>query len=235
MAKHSTYSKSISLVAGNVNNEVFLDTVYLFAKINNITDSKLIIDTIINHYFPDWLICRPHILDSLKNKTDASVSNLIGGFMLTVNHYPEAIRLKSVGLLRCLTDYHIYAEENEKDGELVISIENRLGYLLAVTETDRNNEKRKYDANQLDKIIHDLSKLRDEWNSDKYLLMTFTDLISCFISDWDYFNHDVITGSIINQGLKLFNIRYSDDLFYKIYKIFYAVSEENRMLDKAGW
>ena len=72
--------KSISITKGNENSDIFLETMKFFPEKEDVCDSKLIIDAVVNTFFPMWLICRPQILNVLKEKTDDSITVLLRVF-----------------------------------------------------------------------------------------------------------------------------------------------------------
>lgn len=224
-------TKSISINNRYENSELFLNIISLFSTYDSVSDSKVVIDAVINYYFPDWFIDRSLFMAVMNERTDSRISMLIGRYISTFGNCPDSIRAKSVALIWELVDYHKYCDSESEDREKYFKlIGNHLNFIRGEAEKDINEKPEKYNLAKLKYICRNMSYLQKEWETS-HSIFILADVYNCFASHWEYFSNSIIVRSVIEMGLKVYNLKCNDDLFLKIYEIIRRLSEENYKLE----
>ena len=232
MKKNKGFSKSISLIEGNENTTLFLNTVSFFSTYQNVTDSKLIMEGVVERYFPEEFLCREAFIYCLKNPSDDRFSSIFYTFFGRFFEFPEPVRCASKEMLWKLINYF----DSVLKPVCVVPdhkyyIDSRLGFIIKDFEY-----KKEFDSdfdNSDDRILFNLNFLRNQWKIEPSRA-NLVDIFRLIVSNWETFCNDGSAIQIVTVGFDMYNIIFSIDRFCEIYSVFDKLSRMNYILKGGG-
>ena len=207
--------------------ELYEKTVKFFAEAKDVPEKVVVVKGVVDHYFPDELLCNREFMDCIEKPGNYSFTWIFKQYFALFSSYSDQVRKNSHTLLELIIEYLKPEEDDEYYTEYA---EKEIAASLKEIIDRFEYRKKEIGCNYADKMIADVSGLEVAWKN-KPSYGHLIDILEYISSQWDYFHSTKEAGSLIHFVTCEYNLAYNKDVFLKTYSEFVKLSKLDYILE----